>query len=287
MSTPDDAALVRDEAALLRLAFDAATKAVRVHAAGFSHAKGERLVVQKKASAIDLVTAVDRDAERAIVDVLRASDVPIIAEEAAGALGLVEGPVWYVDPLDGTTNYANGHPFFCVSIGLAVDGIPRLGVVWAWAISTVWRGTRTEATRHDTLGRGEHAIVVSPVDTLGEVLVATGFPYDRRTSSDDNLAAHNALMKRTQGVMRCGSAAIDLCLVADGTYGGYWERKLKPWDYAAGAAFVVAAGGTITDPWGRPFRVEHGDALASNGLVHDELRTALEPHLPPPPPRAA
>jgi myo-inositol-1(or 4)-monophosphatase len=285
VKAPDETTIARDETALLRLAFDAANAAVRVHAASFSHAKGQRLVVQKKASAIDLVTAVDRDAERAVLEVLRASDVPIIAEEGAGAIGLVPGAVWYVDPLDGTTNYANGHPFFCVSIGLVVDGVPRLGVVWAWALSTVWRGTSSRATRHDTLGRGEHAIEVSPIETLDEVLVATGFPYDRRTSADDNLAAHNAMMKRAQGVMRCGSAAIDLCLVADGTYGGYWERKLKPWDYAAGAAFVVAAGGTITDPWGRPFRVEYGDVLASNGRIHDELRIGLEPHLPPPPPR--
>ena len=283
MSAPDAATIDRDEAALLRLAFDAANAAVRVHAASFSHATGKRLIVEKKASVIDLVTTVDREAERAILDVLRQSDVPIIAEEGAGAIGLVDGPVWYVDPLDGTTNYANGHPFFCVSIGLCIDGVPRLGVVWAWALSTVWRGTNRRATRHDTLGRGEHEIAVSPVDTLSEVLVATGFPYDRRTSSDDNLAAHNALMKRTQGVMRCGSAAIDLCLVADGTYGGYWERKLKPWDFAAAGALVLGAGGTLTDPWGRAFRVEHGHALASNGRIHDELRMTIAPHLPPPP----
>ena len=284
MTAPDARAIDREEAALEKLAFDAAQKAVQVHAASFAHAKGQRLVIEKKSTAIDLVTAVDRDAERAVLDVLRASDVPVVGEEG-GLVGTAgKGAVWYVDPLDGTTNYAHGHPMFCVSVGLAIDGVPRLGVVWAWALSVVWRGTNTRATRLHTASSGEHAIGVSPAESLEESLLVTGFPVDRRTSSDDNLAAFGAIMKRAHGVLRCGSAAIDLCMVADGTYEGYWERKLRPWDFAAGAALVLGSGGRVTDPWGRPFRVESGNVLATNGRVHEELRLALAPHLPAAPP---
>jgi len=283
VSGPDARAIDREEAALAKLAFDAAQKAVFVHAASYSHAVGQRLAIEKKSTSIDLVTAVDRDAEKAVIDVLRASDVPIVAEEG-GLVGTPgQGAVWYVDPLDGTTNYAHGHPMFCVSIGLVVDGVPRLGVVWAWALSVVWHGTATRAIRLDTASWKEQPVRVSPVETLSESLLVTGFPVDRRTSDDDNLAPFGAAMKRAHGVLRCGSAAIDLCMVADGTYEAYWERKLRPWDLAAGGAMVLAAGGRLTDPWGRPFRVEPGAVLASNGRVHDELRGVLAPHLPAPP----
>jgi myo-inositol-1(or 4)-monophosphatase len=286
VTAPDARTIDREEQALEQLAYEAAKKAVQVHAASYSHARGQRLVIDKKSTSIDLVTAVDRDTEKAVIDVVRASDVPIIGEEGGGTGTAGSGAVWYVDPLDGTTNYAHGHPMFCVSIGLTVDGVPRLGVVWAWALSVVWRGTNTRAVRVDTITGKEQVMSVSPVDTIAESLLVTGFPIDRRTSSDDNLAAHNAMMKRAHGVMRCGSAEIDLCMVADGTYEGYWERKLAPWDLAAGGAFVVAAGGKVTDPWGRPFRVEPGTVLATNGRVHDELQAALSPHLPPPSDRA-
>jgi myo-inositol-1(or 4)-monophosphatase len=278
---PTAAAVLRDEAALARLAFDAARRAVTIHGDSFCHHTGRAVSVQRKASAIDLVTEVDRAAEKAILAVLRESDVAVVTEEGSGdALRGSPEAVFYVDPLDGTTNYANGHPFFCVSIALVVKGEPRVGVVWAQQLSVVWYGTRERAVRLDTARFEERPLAASRHRQIEAVLLGTGFPYDRRTSSDDNLAAHNALMKRAQGVMRCGSAAIDMCLVADGTYGGYWERKLKPWDLAAGAALVRAAGGRVTDPWGGTFRVESGDVVASNGLVHDELLGVLAPHLP-------
>ena len=123
--------------------------------------------------------------------------------------------------------------------------------------------------------RNGEACQVSGTDEIERSLLATGFPYDRRTSEQNNFAEFFALKKRAQGVRRCGSAALDLCLVADGTYDGYWERKLKPWDVAAAACFVTSAGGRITDFEGRPLDVRHGNVLATNGRIHDDLVRSL------------
>ena len=276
----------KDEDALLAIARAAAEKGAEILDRSFVHRRGVRPEVETKGSAIDLVTAIDRESERAVVDVLKSTGIPVVAEEGGGtARATTQGPRWYVDPLDGTTNFAMGHPFHCVAIGLVDDDGPRLGVVHAPQLHLVWSGTTRAATRRDLVRGEERALSVSTFDAIESVLVGTGFPYDRRTSSDDNLAPHNALMKRAQGVMRCGSAAIDLCLVAEGTYGAFWERKLKPWDLCAGAAFVVAAGGRVSDPWGRPYVAEEGAVLASNGRIHDAMIAALAPHLPAPPPR--
>jgi myo-inositol-1(or 4)-monophosphatase len=284
-----------DDDALLAIARAAAAKGAEVLDRAFVHRRGVRPEVETKGSAIDLVTAVDRESERVVVDALKSTGIPVVAEEGGGTPApTTTGPGsevsptglrWYVDPLDGTTNFAMGHPFHCVAIGLVDGAGPRLGVVYAPQLHLVWSGTTRAATRRDLARGEERPLAVSTFDTIDAVLVGTGFPYDRRTSSDDNLAPHNALMKRAQGVMRCGSAAIDLCLVAEGTYGAFWERKLKPWDLCAGAAFVLAAGGRVSDPWGRPFRVEEGAVLASNGRLHDSMIGALEPHLPAPTPR--
>lgn len=275
------------DAALLAVALDAARRGAEVLAAHWSHASGVRPAVERKGSAIDLVTAIDRESERVVVEALRATGLQVVAEEGSRIEGARagSGACWYVDPLDGTTNFAMGHPFHCVSIGLLVDGAPRLGVVWAPQLHVVWSGGVSAGVRRDRTDGRERPLVVSPLAALDAVLVGTGFPYDRRTSGDDNLAAHNALMKRTQGVMRCGSAAIDLCLVAEGTYGAFWERKLKPWDLVAGAALVLGAGGQVSDPWGRPFVAAEGAVLASNGLLHAPMLAALAPHLPPLPSR--
>ena len=278
----------RDEEALVTLAYRAAERGVAVLDANFPHVRATRLAVERKASAIDLVTEVDRESERAVVDELRASGIAIVAEEGTGAsarAGRTGDAVWFVDPLDGTTNYAHGHPFFCVSIGLVVAGVPRLGVVWAPRLGLVWFGTARAATRRDLVRNHDKRAAVSPIDSMDDALLTTGFPYDRRTSDDDNAAPFRAMLKQTVGVVRCGSAAIDLCLVADGTYEAFWERKLKAWDLAAGACIVVAGGGRVTDPWGRPFRAEEGAVLASNGRLHEQVRLALAPHLPEAPPR--
>jgi myo-inositol-1(or 4)-monophosphatase len=122
----------------------------------------------------------------------------------------------------------------------------------------------------------EDACTVSSTSRFEDALLATGFPYDRATSPDNNFDAFVAIKRRCQAVRRCGSAAIDLCLVADGTYEGYWERKLRPWDIAGGIAVVRASGGLVSDFDGNSDFIATGHVIASNGIIHDELLRELD-----------
>ncbi|MGA3123374.1 MAG: inositol monophosphatase family protein [Polyangiaceae bacterium] len=220
---------------------------------------------------IDLVTQFDLDSEALLRERLSAASFPIVGEETGGRRA--DGPdarTWYVDPIDGTTNFVHGHPFWCVSVGLAEGGRPVLGVVVAPSLGVEWVGVAGQgATRN-----GEPC-GVSAVDRFEDALLATGFPYDRHTSADNNFDAFVAIKSKCQAVRRCGSAAMDLCLVADGTYDGYWERKVKPWDIAAGSAIVLAAGGRVTGYDGAPTEVTAGQVVATNGQIHDRLIAEL------------
>jgi myo-inositol-1(or 4)-monophosphatase len=236
----------------------------------------------------DLVTRFDRESEALLRARLTAeASFPVVGEEAGGdrAPGANDA-TWFVDPIDGTTNFVHGHPFYCVSIGLVVGIVPVLGVVVAPALGVEWTGAVGGAGTEAAKRSGEPC-GVSGVRELGDALLATGFPYDRATSEDNNFDAFVAIKKKCQAVRRCGSAALDLCLVADGTYDGYWEKKLAPWDCAAGAALVVAAGGRISDYAGGPADVLTGQLLATNGVVHEALLGELlklpSSHLPPAP----
>jgi myo-inositol-1(or 4)-monophosphatase len=232
---------------------------------------------------IDLVTEYDLASEAAIRSSLgRAFPWTIIGEESAAPAAIPDGTAFYVDPLDGTTNFVHGHPFWCVSIGLVIEGMPAAGVVVAPALGLEWTGYAGEGKRAAARRSVSSGLVGAAVEAtdpcrpsatieLAESLLATGFPYDRRTSADDNLKAFVHLKKIARGIRRCGSAAIDLCLVADGTYDGYWERKLKPWDMAAGIAIVHGAGGRTSTPDGRGGALQSGHIVATNGAVHDAL----------------
>src|SRR5690606_33647040 len=145
-----------------------------------------------------------------------------------------------------------------------------LGVVHAPALGTTWRARRGGGT-----SRNQAPCRVAEHATLGETLGATGFPYRVRELEDDNTAEFRAFLKRTRGVRRCGSAALDLAMVADGTYGFYWEQYLSPWDMAAGAVLVLEAGGRLSDFEGGPANPLSGLLLASNGRVHDEVLAVL------------
>ncbi|HEY3592555.1 MAG TPA: inositol monophosphatase family protein [Polyangiaceae bacterium] len=239
--------------------------------AGLLAAKGFRrpLRVMHK-TVVDLVTEFDIASEDLIRERLaqETPSIPVVAEEKGGT----PGPdwSWYVDPIDGTTNYAHGHPIWCVSIGLVNAGKVVAGAVAAPAIQSSWTGgVGVPARRNGELCR------VSDTTELDRGLLATGFPYDRRTSPENNFAAFVALKKLAFGVRRCGSAALDLCFVADGTYDGYWERKLAPWDIAGGSAIVLAAGGEVTDLDGGPVDLARGYIMASNGHLHEALQFAV------------
>lgn len=232
-----------------------------------------RTVSKKGAS--DLVTEFDLASEALLMRELAQSfpELEVVAEEAQGKRAVAraaESLRLFVDPIDGTTNFAHGHPFFCVSLGLCRGASPLVGVVFAPALDICWSGGVGMGVARD----GEPCRV-SGSEPLSEALCATGFGYDVVGSGDDNSAEFRAVQTRSRGLRRCGAAAIDLALVADGTYDAYWEFLLQPWDVAGGAALVLGAGGSVTDFEGGEVDVQSGAVVASNKLVHRELIAVL------------
>jgi myo-inositol-1(or 4)-monophosphatase len=230
---------------------------------------GTRPAVGFKSEDINLVTEYDKRSEAMIVERL-ARAFPsdrIVAEEGTTAAGDRSAlRVWYVDPLDGTTNFAHGLPIFSVSLGLCVNRRPVLGIVEAPALGWSFSGTITGGG--STLNG--KPIAPSRIDKLVRGLVVTGFPYSRNPVQS-NLPEWEAFTAAAQGTRRLGSAALDLCFVAAGWLDGYWERALHPWDLVAGAAIVLGAGGRATDLDGSPFDGETGRVLASNGPLHGQM----------------
>ncbi|HEY2735536.1 MAG TPA: inositol monophosphatase family protein [Polyangiales bacterium] len=228
--------------------------------------------IARKLNYADLVTRFDVESEQRIRKMLseRTPEIPIVGEEQGGSAD--DRPTWFVDPIDGTMNFAHGHAYFAVSIGLMERGKPLAGAVVAPALHTEWHGfIGGGAFRNGQVCR------VSANSALQDALVATGFSplMSREGSPEDNLAALSRVSPAVQGIRRCGAAALDLCMVADGTYEAYWERKLSPWDSAAGAALVLAAGGKVTSLLGEAADLTRGYLLASNGEVHDGLLRLL------------
>jgi len=214
----------------------------------------------------DLVTEADRRSEALIVERLR-SYFPahsVVAEEGGGQQ-TASDYCWYVDPLDGTTNFAHGFPVFSVTLGLAYRGEMVAGVVY-------------DPTRQElfTAERGSGAFLnrqrlgVSRTAEVSQSLVATGFP-PFATNHDLNMEFYFRFTQLSHGIRRAGSAALDLCSVAAGRFDGFWELKLNPWDKAAGTLLVTEAGGRVSDIAGRPFNLLGDDIFASNGLVHEEM----------------
>ncbi len=221
----------------------------------------------KHKGAIDLVTEMDRLSERSIVeDILRAfPEHGILAEEDA-RIESASAYRWIIDPLDGTTNYAHGYPNFAVSLGVERDGEAVVGVVYDPMRDELFSAVRGEGARLNS-----RQIGVSRVAQLIGSLLATGFPYDRAVSAENNLDYFNALIMASQEVRRSGSASLDLCSVAAGRLDGFWELKLRPWDVAAGSLIVRESGGVVTDLDGAGFTIESGEIAASNGIIHDQI----------------
>jgi myo-inositol-1(or 4)-monophosphatase len=181
---------------------------------------------------------------------------------------------WYVDPLDGTTNFAHGYPVFCVSLALESRALDHHSPLQASRIAAViFDPTRNElfsAAQGHGARLNDQPIHVSKTAQLKECLVATGFPSHKR-HKNPNIYFYHQITLRTHGVRRAGSAALDLCNVACGRFDGFWEFNLNPWDTAAGVLIVEEAGGKVSDFHGGPFQINSRETLASNGLIHDAL----------------
>ncbi|WP_448380218.1 inositol monophosphatase family protein [Gloeomargarita sp.] len=257
----------------LAIYLDIATEAAASGGAVLQKYWGKLGEIQEKGRSGDLVTAADREAEAAIVRVLRRHfpHHAILAEESGWQQSSPQREfVWAVDPLDGTTNFAHQYPFYSVSVALLFQGEPVVGVVLDPLRQDVFRAAQGLGA---TCNR--QPIQVSRTATLERSLLVTGFAYDRRETPDNNYAEFCHLTHRCQGVRRGGSAAIDLAYVAWGRLDGYWERGLSPWDIAAGVVLVREAGGMVTAYDGNPLDVFSGRLLATNGWIHAALSQAL------------
>ena len=204
-----------------------------------------KLEIQHK-GIIDLVSEVDLQAEHIILSALQEArpDDQVCAEESNQQQSHTtpQRRTWYIDPLDGTTNFSHGFPHFCTSIALWDQGQPQVAVIYQpiqkWSFYAI---------------RGQGAwfngtpMQVSSTIEIHTALLATGFPYDRHHSNDENLTQFNYMLKKCQGIRRAGAAALDLAYVAQGWLDGYWEYKLQPWDMAAGILLIQEAGGMISD----------------------------------------
>lgn len=215
---------------------------------------------------VDLVTAADRASEKLIVERIRSiwPDHDIVGEEGTRQDTGAEYR-WYIDPLDGTTNFAHAYPVFSVSLGLAHRGEIIAGVLYD--------PTRDELFAAEK-GLGAYlngeTIQVSPTQHLCEALLGTGFPSQKRHKSP-NIHFYQHLTLHSHGVRRAGSAALDLANVACGRYDGFWEFNLNPWDTSAGTLLVTEAGGTVSRYDGTPWQLDSRETLASNGILHQEL----------------
>jgi myo-inositol-1(or 4)-monophosphatase len=233
----------------------------------------------------DLVTAADRASEKLITQRITARwpDHDLVGEEGSSRESGSDYR-WYIDPLDGTTNFAHGFPVFCVSLGLDYKGERIAGVLYD--------PTRDElfaAEKGSGAFLNDQRIHVSKVATLAESLTGTGFPSHKR-HKNPNIHFYHQITLKTHGVRRAGSAALDLASVASGRLDAFWEFNLNPWDTAAGVLLVQEAGGIVTNMHGGPWKLDSRETLASNGVLHPELAQLMagifagehDPRLPDP-----
>ncbi|MDA8161512.1 MAG: inositol monophosphatase family protein [Desulfobacteraceae bacterium] len=223
---------------------------------------------------IDIVTEADIASEEKIIEVLQSAGpgIRIVSEETNPSYdALCKGPSWIIDPLDGTTNFAHGFPWFGISIALAEGDKILTGVIYCPLQDELFCAC---------LGGGAwlngQAIRVSRTPCLEDALLATGFPYDIREDPEGVVGALKAIIIKAQGIRRAGAAALDLAYVACGRLDGFWEIKLRPWDTAAGKLLIEEAGGRVSVFDGRPYSPVDAEILATNTLIHPELSVVLK-----------
>jgi myo-inositol-1(or 4)-monophosphatase len=229
------------------------------------YADREKLVEFKGQA--NLVTIADKKSEELIIGGIlgRYPSHSILAEES-GTTQPGASVQWIIDPLDGTTNFAHGYPFYCVSIAVEENGEVVCGAVY----DPVREEMFTAARGTGAYCNGER-LNVSEVNQLSQALLITGFPYNFRERLETVVRQFRDFLVASQAVRRGGSAALDLCYLAAGRLDGFWELFLQPWDTAAGRIVLEEAGGRVTDFKGGPFSVYMKEILASNGLVHEEM----------------
>lgn len=224
---------------------------------------------------IDIVTNADIECENQVVSFLKEKfpEHGFVLEEGKDIKESDNDKdkyVWYIDPIDGTTNYAHNVPHFCVSIALEKNTELVVGVVFDPIKNELFYAEK---------GKGaflnEKEINVSGVLELDKSIVATGFPYERKDNTINNSREFCRVMPNVAGIRRFGSAALDLCYVATGRFDGYWELTLKPWDYLAGKLIIEEAGGKVTDLFGKKLKYQEKRVLASNGRIHNKLVALL------------
>ena len=225
----------------------------------------------KKKGEVNLVTDADRDSEELIKKIIlsRYPEHGFRAEEGCDAVSHSKY-LWLVDPLDGTTNYAHAFPVYCVSIALLENNKARTACIYNPNLDECF----TAEYGTGAFLNGDR-IAPSQTKTLDDSLLATGFPYDIRESSDNNLREFAGFAVEALAIRRAGSAALDLAYTACGRFDGFWEFKLSPWDIAAGTLILLEAGGRLTDWSGQDCDIFNGEVLATNGKIHDEMLAVL------------
>jgi myo-inositol-1(or 4)-monophosphatase len=255
----------------LTVAFEAAEAAAAI----LLGQRGQIVHYATKQNRTDLVSEADLAAEREIVRIIHGHFPShlVVAEEGSVA-GSDPDHCWYIDPLDGTTNYVHGHPFFAVSLAYARRGELAAAVVVAPALGEQYAAEHGAGARLN--GQPIH---VSTVENLADAMLATGFAYSipERLA---NVALWRAFLERSQALRRDGAAALDLAFVAAGRFDGYWEWPLNGWDVAAGVLLVREAGGRVTDYYGAPLDLRRPATVASNGHLHAAMLAVIAEILP-------
>jgi myo-inositol-1(or 4)-monophosphatase len=274
LQATDDSALtgvdaVSDPRALLDVALAAADAAAIIIR---DRARDARSIPWELKSHSDFVTEVDTSAEQAIRDVIRsrAPEASVLGEELSPAAS-VSGVTFVVDPLDGTTNFLHGFPVYAVSIAVALDRVVECGVVL-----DVPNDVRYTAVRGEGARRNGEPMAVSSIADPSRALIGTGFPFKHLVHLDAYQRQFAAIVRATSGIRRPGAAALDLASVACGTFDGFWELSLAPWDIAAGVLLVREAGGVVTDLDGNHVPgLDHSPLVAASRVMHDWLLSTL------------
>lgn len=228
---------------------------------------GQNFSIELKTGANNLVTEIDKKSEKIITDFIK-QDFPnhsILAEESGETLRNNEF-LWVIDPLDGTTNFAHSLPIFSISIGLQKNEKTIIGVIYDVMNDRIYAAEK---------GSGSYCnnkkISVSTNSEIKNSLLVTGFPYDIDADIDKAVDRFKVFLKNSRAVRRLGSAAIDMCYVANGVFDGFWEEKLNPWDVCAGMLLVEEAGGKNTDYQGKEITIYDKEILSTNGYVHNKM----------------